>query len=76
MGRNKPGMFDDVRKWRRYCANTALDTQVFTHGSSDLRILARSVLDSVRQPALQVQRLGVMLLKVNNGAGGKPRDVQ
>lgn len=45
---NTPVIFDTVRKWRSFCADTALDTPLFTHGSSDVRILVRSVLASVR----------------------------
>ena len=50
-GRNSPVIFDVVRKWRSFCANTDLDIRLFDHGTSDVRILERSVLAGVRQRA-------------------------
>jgi hypothetical protein len=52
--RNSPVIFDTVRKWRSFCANTALDTRLYGAGTSDVRILVRSVLVSVRQRATSI----------------------
>jgi hypothetical protein len=49
--RNSPVIFPTVRKWRSFCANTDLDRGLFERGTSDVRILERSVLASVRQRA-------------------------
>lgn len=49
--RNSPVIFVSVRKWRSFCADTGLDTRLFDRGTSDVRILERSVLASVRQHA-------------------------
>jgi len=52
--RSTPGIFDIVRKWRCFCADTDLDMRSFAAGTSDVRILERSVLPGVRQRATSV----------------------